>query len=194
MVVFDNNYLVHLFHPEPEDVMDPASGKPVELVKEKINNLVQTLDKSHERILIPTPVLAEFFSILPDRAAEYFIEMEKTYRFVIAPFDAMAAIETGITNARAIAEGNKRSGLDATWAKVKFDRQIVAIAKTQRANTIYSNDSDIRKLAYREAIPVVPIWELPQPPARQSELDFLISSELAESQQPESLENDLDSQ
>jgi hypothetical protein len=42
----------------------------------------------------------------------------------------------------AVDAGDKRVGSDATWAKVKFDRQIVAIAQVRRATAIYSDDAD----------------------------------------------------
>jgi hypothetical protein len=44
--------------------------------------------------------------------------------------------------------------LVATWAKVKFDRQIVAIAKVEKASMVYSDDEDVRKLAAAEGIPI----------------------------------------
>lgn len=172
MVVFDANYLVHLFHPDPGEVLNPETGRPVECTKEKIEYLVECLVKAQERVLIPTPVLAELFSLAPDGAADFLSIIQNTYRFVLAPFDPVAAIEAGTANAKAVRKGDKRSGLNAPWAKVKFDRQIVAIAKTQSARTIYSNDNDIRTLAGIENIDVISVWDLPDPPPRQSDFDF----------------------
>ena len=172
MVVFDANYLIHLFHPNPGDVMNPATGNPVDHIKEKIEYLVETLVKAQERILVPTPVLAELFSMVPDKAPAYLAVMQNTYRFVLASFDPMAAIEAGLMNARAIRKGDKRSGLAASWTKVKFDRLIVAVAKTQNANRIYSNDEHIRTLAGMESIEVVAVWELADPPPQQSDFSF----------------------
>jgi hypothetical protein len=63
----------------------------------------------------------------------------------------------------AIAAGNKRGGAQGTWAKVKYDRQIVAIAKVEAADTIYSDDEDVRKLAIQAGLAVMKISELPLP-------------------------------
>jgi hypothetical protein len=49
---------------------------------------------------------------------------------------------------------------------VKFDRQIVAIAKVYKAHTIYSDDEDVKALAENAAMKVIPSWELPLPPSK----------------------------
>jgi hypothetical protein len=64
----------------------------------------------------------------------------------------------------AIDTGDKRGGSAAAWAKVKFDRQIVAIAKVARATAIYSDDADVRVLAATENIAVIGLAELPLAP------------------------------
>ena len=68
----------------------------------------------------------------------------------------------------AIDAGDKRSGSEATWAKIKFDRQIVAIAKVAKATAIYSDDADMRTIAAAEDIAVVGLAELPLPPEKSS--------------------------
>ena len=52
-------------------------------------------------------------------------------------------------------------GLAIVESKLKFDRQIVAIARTQGQNTIYSDDGDIAKLGEALELEVVPIHALP---------------------------------
>jgi hypothetical protein len=55
--------------------------------------------------------------------------------------------------------------VEGAWQKVKFDRQIVAIAKVTGCVTIYSNDDDVRRLSEQVAIPTVMLPQLPDPPA-----------------------------
>ena len=55
----------------------------------------------------------------------------------------------------AIAEGNKKVLSAAPWDKVKYDRQIVAIAKVAEATAIYSDDKGIRSIAKSVDIPVI---------------------------------------
>ena len=63
----------------------------------------------------------------------------------------------------AMASGKKKQSPQATWAKLKYDRQIVAIAKVVGASAIYSDDKDIRILAADAGIPVVGIADLELP-------------------------------
>ena len=64
----------------------------------------------------------------------------------------------------AIADGDKREGLDATWSKVKFDRQIVAIARVSQVSTVYSDNENLGKIAKVQGLNVVTVGELPLPP------------------------------
>ena len=70
-------------------------------------------------------------------------------------------------------KGNKRHPLPATspWQKVKIDRQIVAISKVHQVKTIYSDDSDVRKIAEDVGIKTVSTWELSLPKSKTPLLD-----------------------
>jgi hypothetical protein len=70
---------------------------------------------------------------------------------------------TGRMTRDALAAGDKRGSAQGTWAKVKYDRQSVAIAKVDAADTIHSDDSDVRKLAVQAGLSVMGIAELPLP-------------------------------
>ena len=47
-----------------------------------------------------------------------------------------------------MAEGNKKDGSGEPWAKIKYDRQIVAIAKVIGASAIYSDDGESNGLQH----------------------------------------------
>ncbi len=63
-----------------------------------------------------------------------------------------------------MAAGDKREGLQADWTKVKFDRQIVAIALVNNASEIISDDADVAAIGERWGVKVTSIEELPLPP------------------------------
>jgi len=63
----------------------------------------------------------------------------------------------------AIAADDLRAGTDTTRAKLKFDRQIIAIARVEGQATVYSDDEDIRKLGAPLGLTVIAVHELPQP-------------------------------
>jgi len=68
--------------------------------------------------------------------------------------------------------GDKKEG-SLNWSKVKFDRQIVAIARVEGAERIYSNDDDIKRLGASDSIEVMMLDDLELPPAATPDLfDF----------------------
>ena len=91
-------------------------------------------------------------------------ELTRWSVFQIAPFDTRAAIEVAAMTRVAKSTGQKKGSSTATWAKVKFDRQIVAIAKVAGATMIYSDDEDIQTIGGEARIPVKGLADLPLPP------------------------------
>ncbi len=167
-VVFDNTFLALLFGPLRTPPTDPLTGKPVDRATERIEHLVEQLQSAQSRILIPTPALCEFLSIADRAGADYLSSLDGTTRFQIVPFDTVAAVEAARTIAAALRSGNKRSGREKTaWQKVKFDRQIVAIAKTKNATTIYSDDGDVAAFGADAGLEVIGVAALALPPPSQ---------------------------
>jgi hypothetical protein len=89
-----------------------------------------------------------------------------SWKFQIVPFDARAAIES----AELIAAIKTNKQPWDTWAKVKFDIQIVATAKAEGVSVIYSDDQDIENYAKRFNIRVIRICDLPLPPPKEAKL------------------------
>lgn len=165
MVVLDATMLLLLLRPDAGIPTD-ASGKSVKKPKERVEHLIAELDKAGTRIAIPTPVLSEVL-VKADAATSHAIieTLNKQAIFAIEPFDQRAAIELAV-----MLRGELKGGKETlkhgpeTWAKLKFDRQIVSIAKVIGATTIYSDDGDVAAVAGRARIPVVTVSELPLPP------------------------------
>lgn len=82
----------------------------------------------------------------------------------------MAAIELAAMEHEARGKGDKRGGSVAPWTKVKFDRQIVSIAKANGATRIYSDDEDVIKFGTRAGLEVISTWNLPLPAAKQTNM------------------------
>lgn len=154
-VVFDASFLTLVLYPAVEPPNDPATNRPVESSGQRVALLLDQLSKDGERVIIPTPVLAEVLVLVGAAGPEYVKLLDRSARFEVAAFDQRAAIENAATLASAKATGDKRSGLAGTpWQKIKIDRQIVAIAKVCGAKIIYSTDSDIAKLAHESGLEV----------------------------------------
>jgi predicted nucleic acid-binding protein len=171
MPAFDADFLMFLLHKNPRVPLDPNTKQPVTKLKERVATLVRTLEKTRDKIVIPTPALSEALAIATDKASDYLAELTNTYGFEMAAFDTVAAVEAAIATADAKKRGGGKKGSStSTWAKIKFDRQIIAIAKVRGITTIYSNDEDIRKAGEREQIKVIAAWDLPEPPPEQAEM------------------------
>ena len=131
--------------------------------KERIDHLIADLSLRKKVIGIPTPVVAEVLVHAGSAGAGYLAILDKSSAFRILPFDLMASVEAAEMAARAIAEGDKKSGSAAPWQKVKIDRQIIAIALVGRATAIYTDDQNLSKQARLSGIKATSSWELPIP-------------------------------
>ena len=173
MVVFDASVLLLLLDPDASPPNDLATGRPVEQAKVRIEHLIATLEQQRTKVIIPTPVLSEVLVRAGDAAPAYLEELNRSARFKIVPFDVRAAVELAALTREALDAGDKREGSTAPWQKIKLDRQIVAIARTEEAGTIYSDDVDVQRFAKHAGIEVVGIADLPLPPEEpQRSLEF----------------------
>lgn len=73
-----------------------------------------------------------------------------------------------------VKSGKKRgSSGTGSWPKTKFDHQIVAIGKVEGADTVYTDDEDLGKLATKLGLKVVTLADLPLPPSKTPLFDNL---------------------
>lgn len=139
--------------------------------KEKVLNLLAQIDKRKGRLIIPTPAIAEFLVNAEQAGLGVLDALQKKSSVYVANFDLSAAHECALMDAAALGRKDKRDGMDQAWQKVKFDRQIVAIAKANGAKLIVSDDAGVRANAVRVGIRAMSIDELPIPDhARQVKL------------------------
>ena len=141
-------------------------------------------------MVVPTPALAEFLVLAGNDGPQYLSELMNQPGFYIRPFDQMAAIELAAMELLARTKGGKKHPAppDTPWQKVKFDRQIVAIARVHKATTIYSDDQHVKAIAEDVGIKVIPCWELPLPVSEPTLFDNVEATAL-ESEQPSRLIN-----
>jgi predicted nucleic acid-binding protein len=173
MVGIDETTLSLILHPNARPPIAPQTKKPTDRVEDRIEKLLEDLDAENERIIVPTPALCEFLILAGKDAPAYLDKIRERKTFMIKPFDEMAAIELAAIEYEARSSGNKRgSSTAAPWAKVKFDRQIVAVAKVNGCKRIYSDDEDVIKFGEKAGLEVISTWKLPLPVAKQTKMDF----------------------
>lgn len=142
MVVFDASFLIPLLDPQVKGTGD---------VDARLSYLIKTLEAQNEKIVVPTPALSEVLIGAGDAAPQYLEILNKSSRFRIGVFGERAAVEAAARHRESMKQGDKKEG-STSWAKVKFDRQIVAIAAVEGASRIYSNDDDIKRLGGSDQI------------------------------------------
>ncbi|SRR6266566_1842829 len=157
MDAFDSTFLTFLFVPSAPCTVDRA--------RERVDYLIGSIHGAGNRIVIPAPALSELLIAVGHSRKQILHELTHNPKFLIAPFETRAALELSLMAEDSLVRtGKKRGDAEGTWAKVKFDWQIVAIAKVCNVSTIYSEDPDIRKLAASEGIKGKGVADLPLPP------------------------------
>jgi len=166
-VLFDTSTLLLGLQPDASPPLDPYTKLPIEHAKQRVEYLIKKLSKAKSRVIIPAPVLSEVLVHAGDAANDYILILQQS-PFRVAPFDTRAAIECADAMTKF---GLKAKGKENTRAKIKFDRQIVAIAKVEQVETIFSDDQHIYTIAKQAGLKVVRSFELElDPDDRQGKL------------------------
>lgn len=166
MVLFDSTFALVIWLPGV-----PAT---VPQAKERVEHLINQLHTQSTKIIIPTPVISELLVGAGKAGPQYLLEITKSAKFKVAPFDTRAAVECAAMLGTAIKSGKKKgSSGTSSWPKTKFDHQIVAIGKVEGANTVYTDDEDLGKLAAKVGLKVVSLSDLPLPPSNTPLFDNL---------------------
>lgn len=170
IALFDANFLHILFNPKAKSPRDKNGKLKVERAQDRIDYLVQKLSRmDRTKIILPAPALAEFMLLSNDSWNEYLTIIRRKAVFEIAGFDDPEAIELVELCLRDQKFKPKQSGPD-TWAKLKYDHQIAAIAKTKRVTAVYSTDGGVRKTASLLEIDNFGLEDLELPPPKQLRL------------------------
>jgi hypothetical protein len=163
-VVFDANMLLLLLDPALPPPRDPRTGGLTVDSNKRITHLVNEIHRRRQKIIIPTPALCEVLVRVGSATNDYLGKLSRTAAFRIEPFDLRCAVEVAAMTASALAVGDKKSGSLAPWAKIKYDRQIVATARVAQATSIYTDDAEIQAFAALIGIPTCGVADLPLPP------------------------------
>lgn len=167
-VVIDASMLLLFLRPDTRVPRGRDGKSAPSYPRKRVENLIKELDESGATVVVPAPALAEVLvCATPDEASEVLDRMRASAVFDVVPFDVRAAFEGGRDHAcgtgrtRANQAPGRRGDLGA---KLKFDRQIVAIAKVCGATKIYSHDRGLETVAARVGIRVIQLQDLPLPP------------------------------
>lgn len=170
MVVADTATLLFILQPDANAPLGD-DGNPIPKCRERVELLLQNLSDTGVRVIVPTPVLAELMVSVGPGKAKLLGAINQSSAFSVVPFDEIAAIECACLIDPSM---KKRLGANDTKAKVKFDRQILSIAKAVGAHTLYTDDKTLIARATANGLKTVRMQDLPLPPEPpQRELEFV---------------------
>lgn len=162
ILAVDSSALSLLINPAAEPPKDPATGEPLAHARERVLGLIASMTPS-DSVVVSTPVLAEVLVKAEEGAPGVLEQLHGQARVRVRPFDERAAVEVALMTRKALAAGDKRGGSDQLWQKVKFDRQIIAVARVAGATRIYADDDGLVAFARALGMDVVSTWDLPIP-------------------------------
>ena len=169
MRAIDTTMLTLMVDPDADLAPDPSTGKKPERARERLNHLIDTLDSAGVKLLVPTPALSEVLVKADSEGPALIEELNSQAVFKIADFDQRAAVEAAQINLK-LRQCGKQSSSSGSKVKTKFDVQIIAIAKVNGCDIVYSQDRDLRVLGEIANIKVVRVEDLPAPPPTQTEM------------------------
>lgn len=122
--------------------------------------LLEYLDEQKTKVIVPAPVVAEFLVAAEEHDHTRILQTLQQ-RFILAPFDALAALATARARRK-----NRQSGLEtqvrqeiegvARW-HLALDHMIVGIALANKAELIYTEDEALKRFA----APHIPVRNIP---------------------------------
>lgn len=164
MIAIDANILIYLIQPDASPPLDPATGMPLKHCQERILYLTNQLAKAGTRLILPTPALSEALAWTGAAASDWLGMLRRFSVFRIADFDQRAALECARLTSQHWSGRMKPLRSELGRHRVKFDLQIVAIARVAGARELLSDDSGVKTLAALCDMTCRGVADLPLPP------------------------------
>lgn len=160
MVIMDATALLLLLNDKTSPPKHPETRQPIQDAHDRIVAAVTRVREKGDKILIAAPVLAELLVRAENAGSAYLQEFNESVHFKPVPFDQVAAIYHADYTRKAIEQGDKKDGIENSIHKIKFDRQIIAIAQAEGADTIYTDDDKLAKHAEKRGLKVIRTHEI----------------------------------
>lgn len=92
-VAFDNTMLSILLNPNGKIPHAEGTKMPVDLAKERAESVIDLVQKSRRKIIIPAPACSELLTVIGPTAEQYINLVGRSKIFEIGSFDARCAAE-----------------------------------------------------------------------------------------------------
>ena len=152
--------------------LDPTVRSSVSRAGARVTKIIDDVSARKEIIVIPTLVLSEVLAVSePNAINEILKRLDQVACFRFADFDRRAAVENAMIEKESKRQRKKAASLLGSRQKVKVDRMIVAIAKTEGVDLIYSDDGDVQTLGSMFGVEVKKLSDV-EPQMEQTDLDL----------------------
>lgn len=142
LVCIDNHVLIW-------GIRKQASPTQQEMI-ERAAQFLESLDEKRVQVIVPMPVVAEFL-VGADEKDHATILQTFHERFILAPYDALAALATARVrkkNLQSQREAAVRQELaEMPRPQIAVDHMIIGIALANRAECIYTHDKPLKRFA-----------------------------------------------
>jgi len=166
-IVIDTNVLVQIMQNEnAKDLADPETGALITDGFRRAEALIERIETLKTVAVIPAPVLAEYLIGLEPNVYQAHLDIISGSAFIeVVPFDQASAIECAY-----LVNDQERKMMDpgATQAKLKFDRQILAIAISQGAKEIWTHDKTLFRRAASSPVAPKSLADIDPPPEQMN--------------------------
>ncbi|MGG2139933.1 type II toxin-antitoxin system VapC family toxin [Symbiopectobacterium sp. RP] len=164
-IIVDTNILICLMEknsPSTNLLGDDGFSK-IENLELRSRALLEHIERQGGTIAIPAPVLAEYLlGIDGERNKHAHVERISSMNcFEIIPFEELAAVECSLLpSIQEFKQFSKQINSNQTANKIRFDRQIISIAKANGITEIWSSDGEVIKKGKEAGIDVKSISEI----------------------------------
>jgi len=152
--------------------LDPSAKSPVNRAADRVTKLIHDVASRRDVIVIPTPVLSEVLAVSDhDKIQSILDRLDRVACFRFADFGRRAAVENAMIEKLSKTKLKHAKASLGNRQKLKVDRQIVAIAKVEGVNLIYSDDRDVQQIGMMFDVQVKGLADVDSP-AIQTKLDL----------------------
>lgn len=166
-IIVDTNILICLMKKNsPTDNLLGADGfAAVDNVELRSKALLDHIENSGGTLVLPAPVLAEYLiGIDGEKNKQAHTQLILSMScFEILPFDELAAIEcSSLPSPNEFKQFIKSEiNSNATANKVRYDRQIISIAKANNIDEIWSGDKEVSSKSTEFGIEIKSLLDMP---------------------------------
>ncbi|WP_243077716.1 type II toxin-antitoxin system VapC family toxin [Pantoea sp. MQR6] len=178
-IIVDTNILICLMkkNSSSTNLLGEDGFTTIDNLELRAKALLEHIERNGGTIIIPTPVLAEYLLGIDGEKNKHahIAEISSMNCFEIIPFEELAAIECSLLpSLQEFKQFAKQIDSNQTANKIRFDRQILSIAKANGITEIWSCDGEVIKKGKEVGIEVKSIAEMhPIPLSDQFALNLL---------------------